>query len=81
MATFRNLGTIHRYESKMVEGMVRRGYSRDFATRCYNQIKGFGSYGFPESHGPLGDGEGPRFCGAAFILSSPFAPSKDLPHR
>ncbi len=50
MATFRNVGTIHRYEAKMVEGMVRRGYSRDFATRCYNQIKGFGSYGFPESH-------------------------------
>jgi error-prone DNA polymerase len=50
MATFRNAGTIHRYESKMVEGMVKRGYDRDFATRCYNQIKGFGSYGFPESH-------------------------------
>jgi error-prone DNA polymerase len=50
MATFRNVGTIHRYEAKMVEGMVRRGYARDFAERCYNQIKGFGSYGFPESH-------------------------------
>jgi error-prone DNA polymerase len=50
MATFRNVGSIHRYEAKMVEGMVRRGYDRDFAERCYNQIKGFGSYGFPESH-------------------------------
>jgi error-prone DNA polymerase len=50
MATFRNVGTIHRYEAKMVEGMVHRGYARDFAERCYNQIKGFGSYGFPESH-------------------------------
>ena len=50
MATFRNLGTMHRYEAKMVEGMVKRGYERDFAERCYNQIKGFGSYGFPESH-------------------------------
>jgi error-prone DNA polymerase len=50
MATFRNVGTIHKYEAKMVEGMVRRGYDRDFAERCYNQIKGFGSYGFPESH-------------------------------
>jgi error-prone DNA polymerase len=50
MATFRNVGTIHRYEAKMVEGMVARGYDRDFAARCYNQIKGFGSYGFPESH-------------------------------
>ncbi len=50
MATFRNVGTIHRYESKMIEGMVARGYDRDFAERCFNQIKGFGSYGFPESH-------------------------------
>jgi error-prone DNA polymerase len=34
----------------MVEGMVRRGYQRDFAERCFKQIEGFGSYGFPESH-------------------------------
>jgi error-prone DNA polymerase len=50
MATFRNVGTIGNFESKMIEGMVGRGYARDFAQRCYNQIKGFGSYGFPESH-------------------------------
>ncbi len=50
MATFRNVGTINQYEDKMIGGMVRRGYERDFAERCYNQIKGFGSYGFPESH-------------------------------
>jgi len=50
MATFRNVGTIHLFEEKMVEGMVRRGYQRDFAQRCFDQIKGFGSYGFPESH-------------------------------
>ncbi len=50
MATFRNVGTMHNLEIKMVEGMVRRGYERDFAQRCYEQIKGFGSYGFPESH-------------------------------
>jgi error-prone DNA polymerase len=50
MATFRNVGTIGEFEIKMVEGMVARGYERDFAQRCYNQIKGFGSYGFPESH-------------------------------
>jgi error-prone DNA polymerase len=50
MATFRNVGTIHKFEAKMVEGMVKRGYERDFAKRCYEQIKGFGSYGFPESH-------------------------------
>ena len=50
MATFRNVGTIHKFEDKMVEGMVARGYERDFAERCFNQIKGFGNYGFPESH-------------------------------
>ncbi len=50
MATFRNVGTIGRFESKMIEGMVARGYERSFAQDCFNQIKGFGSYGFPESH-------------------------------
>jgi error-prone DNA polymerase len=50
MATFRNIGTIGRFESKMVDGMVARGYAREFAQNCFNQIKGFGSYGFPESH-------------------------------
>jgi len=50
MATFRNPGTIHELEEKMVGGMVRRGYDADFARRCFGQIKGFGEYGFPESH-------------------------------
>lgn len=50
MATFRNVGTIHQFEQKMVDGMVARGYEREFAERCYKQIQGFGSYGFPESH-------------------------------
>ncbi len=50
MATFRNHGTIHRYQAMLIEGMVRRGYERDFAERCFGQIKGFGEYGFPESH-------------------------------
>jgi error-prone DNA polymerase len=50
MATFRNVGTIHKFEKMMVDGMTARGYARDFAQRCYDQIKGFGSYGFPESH-------------------------------
>jgi len=50
MATFRNVGTIHHFQAKMIEGMVARGYERDFAERCYKQIEGFGSYGFPESH-------------------------------
>jgi error-prone DNA polymerase len=34
----------------MIEGMVSRGYARDFAKRCFRQIEGFGEYGFPESH-------------------------------
>jgi error-prone DNA polymerase len=50
MATFRNLGTVGDYGLKFVEGMVRRGYDREFAERCFKQIEGFGSYGFPESH-------------------------------
>ncbi|MCJ1900628.1 MULTISPECIES: error-prone DNA polymerase [Paracoccus] len=50
MATFRSRGTIGRLEVRMVGRMVKRGYTRDFAERCFNQIKGFGDYGFPESH-------------------------------
>jgi error-prone DNA polymerase len=50
MATFRNLGTIDRYKDKFVGGMTRRGYTLEFAERCFKQIEGFGSYGFPESH-------------------------------
>ncbi|SBV34646.1 Error-prone DNA polymerase [uncultured Sphingopyxis sp.] len=50
MATFRNVGTIDNFREKMVGGMVRRGYKQDFAERCFKQIEGFGSYGFPESH-------------------------------
>jgi error-prone DNA polymerase len=50
MATFRNMGTVGEYGLKFVEGMVRRGYDREFAERCFKQIEGFGSYGFPESH-------------------------------
>jgi len=37
-------------QDMMVERMVNRGYDRDFAERCFNQIRGFGEYGFPESH-------------------------------
>jgi error-prone DNA polymerase len=50
MATFRHNGQMPRYEEMLIEGMVKRGYERDFAERCFNQIKGFGEYGFPESH-------------------------------
>jgi len=50
MATFRNVGTMPKFEERMVERMVKRGYDREFAQSCFDQIKGFGSYGFPESH-------------------------------
>ena len=50
MATFRSKGTIGMLEDKMVGRMIGRGYDAEFAHRCFNQIKGFGDYGFPESH-------------------------------
>ncbi|MEM9170784.1 MAG: error-prone DNA polymerase, partial [Pseudomonadota bacterium] len=50
MATFRKVGTIQNYETMMVERMVARGYDPVFAQRCFDQVKGFGEYGFPESH-------------------------------
>jgi error-prone DNA polymerase len=50
MATFRSKGNIELLQDKMVGRMVTRGYDPDFAQRCFDQIKGFGEYGFPESH-------------------------------
>ncbi|MET1027753.1 MAG: OB-fold nucleic acid binding domain-containing protein, partial [Dongiaceae bacterium] len=50
MATFKSKGKVNAFETKLIEGMVQNGYSREFAQRCYKQIEGFGNYGFPESH-------------------------------
>ncbi|TCU23740.1 DnaE-like error-prone DNA polymerase [Rhizobium azibense] len=50
MATFKRTGTIGNFQKRFIEGMVSRHYSSDFAHQCFNQIKGFGEYGFPESH-------------------------------
>jgi len=50
MATFRRAGTIHSFREKLITGMVANGYEAEFAERCFNQIEGFGEYGFPESH-------------------------------
>ena len=50
MATFRNVGTMPKFERRMVDRMIARGYDPAFAQSCFDQIKGFGSYGFPESH-------------------------------
>ena len=50
MATFKLTGGVSHFRDKLIEGMVGRGYQRDFAERTFKQIEGFGSYGFPESH-------------------------------
>ena len=50
MATFKNVGTVDQFQEKLIGGMVKNGYDRGFAERCYKQLEGFGSYGFPESH-------------------------------
>jgi len=50
MATFKFTGGVSHFKDKLVSGMVARGYTPDFAERTFNQIEGFGSYGFPESH-------------------------------
>jgi error-prone DNA polymerase len=50
MATFKTTGGVSHFRDEMVEGMIAKGYERDFAERTFKQIEGFGSYGFPESH-------------------------------
>ena len=50
MATFKHNGDVGVFGVKFEQGMVARGYDPEFARRCFRQIEGFGSYGFPESH-------------------------------
>ncbi len=50
MATFKVTGGVTKFQIDLIEGMVARGYKREFAERTFKQIEGFGSYGFPESH-------------------------------
>ena len=50
LATFKRMGTIGAFRDRFISGMLARGYDADFAQRCFAQIEGFGSYGFPESH-------------------------------
>ena len=50
LATFKKLGRVSEFETRFITGMIRNGYDREFAERCFSQIEGFGSYGFPESH-------------------------------
>ena len=50
MAAWRRRGGLEIFERRLTQGMAERGYSAEFAERIFNQIKGFGEYGFPESH-------------------------------
>ena len=50
LATFKRMGTIGGFRDRFIGGMLERRYDADFAARCFAQIEGFGSYGFPESH-------------------------------
>ncbi|AOI79715.1 error-prone DNA polymerase [Burkholderia sp. NRF60-BP8] len=50
MAAWKRKGNLEKYHVKIVEGMRERGYPPDFAEQIFEQIKGFGDYGFPESH-------------------------------
>ena len=50
MATFKKAGAIGQFKDEFVNGMLAKGYEREFAERCFSQIQGFGTYGFPESH-------------------------------
>jgi error-prone DNA polymerase len=50
MATFKRSGTIPKFREKFINGMIARGYEREFAERCFHQIEGFADYGFPMSH-------------------------------
>ena len=50
MAAWKRRGGLEHHRDKLTNGMLERGYSADFAARIFEQIKGFGEYGFPESH-------------------------------
>ena len=50
MAAWKRHGNLHKYQERLVNGMTDRGYELEFAQGVFEQIKGFSSYGFPESH-------------------------------
>jgi len=50
LATFKKHGNVSEFLNRFINGMLKNGYDEDFAKRCFSQIEGFGSYGFPESH-------------------------------
>ena len=50
LATFKKHGNVSEFRDRFMAGMRANDYDEDFSTRCFSQIEGFGSYGFPESH-------------------------------
>jgi error-prone DNA polymerase len=50
MATFKAKGLISHFQEKLINGMMAKNYTREYAERVFRQLEGFGSYGFPESH-------------------------------
>lgn len=50
MATFKLPGKVGSFQEKLINGMIRNGYDKEYADRVFKQLEGFGSYGFPESH-------------------------------
>jgi error-prone DNA polymerase len=50
MATFKSPGLVSHFKEKLIKGMVKNGYTPEYAERVFKQLEGFGAYGFPESH-------------------------------
>src|SRR4029077_8601163 len=50
MGAWRRTGVIEQFHRKLIDGMRGKGYAAEFAERVFRQIRGFGEYGFPESH-------------------------------
>ncbi|MGR3434233.1 MAG: error-prone DNA polymerase [Shimia sp.] len=50
LATFKKHGNVSELRTRFLRGMKENGYDDAFSQRCFSQIEGFGSYGFPESH-------------------------------
>nr|WP_294888968.1 error-prone DNA polymerase [uncultured Limnobacter sp.] len=50
MAAWKRKGGLHHFYERVVSGMLKRGYTREFAESIFKQMEGFGEYGFPESH-------------------------------
>ena len=50
MAAWKRKGGVDKFEQELVQGMLKNGYTEDFARRIFRQVEGFGDYGFPESH-------------------------------